>query len=171
MNLTGQVKLSISLTGTKSFDVDISHDATDALVINDTKKVTNGAGNLQGNILWHDKRSLSSGGSDNLDLAGVLEDAFGDVVSAARAKLIYIKNLSTTNRLRIGGAASNPISTLFVDSADAIVLRPGGRFFIDAWDATGYVITAGSADVLRITHMGDTTAAAEYDIVIAGASS
>lgn len=66
-------------------------------------------------------------------------------------------------------AASAAVSTLFSDTSDELILGPGGTLLITNPGATGYAVTATTADLLRIEN-ADIGAAATYDIIIAGDS-
>lgn len=171
MALTGNIKAIINLTLTKAFDVDDGHSAQDALQINRNLTITDGAGLAAANLLFHDKRTIAAAANDDIDLAGSLADAFGDTITSARVKLIYVRNRSSTVSLNVGGSPANPFISWLIATGDGVVIRPTGWLMLNAFDATGYTLTGGASDVLRITHNNEASASADYDIVIAAASS
>lgn len=166
-------KISLSLKATYTKDLDLG-DATDPIVKTKTHTLsTLGAGAASYNVQWRDSRSIAAATDDDLDLSGSLTDAFGATVAFARFKVlgIWSTNLNTADtHLKLGGG-SNYVSTLFAAAGD-ILLAPksGGSLIIACDTATGYVVTATTADILRITNASAGTIAT-YDIVILGASS
>ena len=105
---------------------------------------------------------------ENLDLAGGLTDAFGVTLTFAKIKAIAIHNLSVTpgEVLKIGGHASAAFP-LFDNATDIYPLGPNGIFFIWEPSLAGKVVTATTADLLKIDSGAATI---QYDIVIIGTS-
>lgn len=165
---SGQTTLNVNLTLKNPLDLSTPNDSL-AMKLLDTW--TNGVGANQINQVWHDNRSIASGGNDDLDLAGGLTGAFGQTITFARIKVLAIFNKSDDNVLEIGAAGTNPLSTLFADTTDKIIIRPGGGILLVAPDATGYAVTGGSADVLRVADDGVQSGSAQYDIAIGGCTS
>ena len=62
-------------------------------------------------LCWYDSTRGLAGTSETLDLSGVLSDVFGNTLTFAEIKLIWIENLSTTSGevLKVG-AGSNPLA-------------------------------------------------------------
>lgn len=134
-----------------------------------TATLTNGTGPDQADRLYYARRSVSSGSPDDIDLAsGALTDIFGSALNFTRIKGIYIRNRSTTSNeiLQVGGG-SNSLVNWVGAAGDVVNVRPGGCMFLFAPDATAYVVTGGTADVLRVTAAAGSPS---YDIVIIGAS-
>jgi hypothetical protein len=77
---------------------------------------------------------------------------------------------TNTNTLIMGGGASNPVTTILTGTTPALIIRPGGSLMLNVGpDATGYVITAATADILRFTN-GGAGSSVSYDLVVIGAS-
>lgn len=133
---------------------------------------TNGDGDDQINWVWADRRTVTvATANDDLDLAGVLVDVFGNTITAATLKVLFIANLATTSGedLAIGAAGTNPITDLFEGSNTAqLTLGPAGKFLAEN-PHDGYAITAGSADTLRIAHAG-AAGDISFDILLGGTS-
>jgi hypothetical protein len=127
----------------------------------------NGTGNNQADKLFHDKRSLGDGASEDLDLAGSLSDVFGAVLAFVKIKGIIIQNLSTTQILTIGGAAANALLNWVADASDKINIPPGGAFCLFA-PLAGFAVTAGTGDILKVANSAG--AACDYNIWIIGTS-
>lgn len=137
-------------------------------------RLTSGTGAGQADKIWTDTRSLTTGASEDLDLAGVLTDPFGATITFARVKGLYVKaaDANTTN-LTVGANVASSWATLFGPtgaSGGTVTLRPGGLFVAvcGVADATGWVVTATTADLLHVVNAAGATAS--YDIVIVGAS-
>jgi len=132
----------------------------------------NGTGAGNADVVFHATRTIAASGTDDLDLAGVLTSAFGDVVSFARVKaMIFSAAAANTNNVVVGGAATNQFNTWVGTATDKVVLRPGATLALLAGsaDSTGYAVTASTGDLLRATNSGAGTSVT-YDVIIVGAS-
>jgi hypothetical protein len=127
----------------------------------------NGTGLGKADIAWDDARTLGTAASENIDLAGVLADAFGQTIVAAKVKAIEIENPATnTTNITIGAAGSNPFQAFFGGAAHSVVLQPGDRFLIAS--PAGWAVVAGTGDILKVTNAAG--AANIYRIKIVAAS-
>ncbi|WP_051338593.1 hypothetical protein [Streptomyces flavidovirens] len=120
---------------------------------------------------FHDRRTLAASGTEDLDLAGVLLDAFGAALTFVKVKGLFIAaDITNTNNVVIGAAATNPWAAL-LGAAGTLTLRPGASMGLmaGAADATAYAVTAGTGDLLKVANSGAGTPVT-YDIVIVGAS-
>jgi len=169
MGLTG-AQLSVAAAGTLTAALDLG---TGSAPQNLARSMTLGNGTGAGNAdrLFADRRTLAASATEDLDLAGVLLDAFGAAVTFARIKgLIIAAAVGNTNNVVVGAAASNPWATL-LSATGTVTLRPGAFIAVGtaATDATGYAVTAATADLLKIANSGAGTSVT-YDIHIIGAS-
>lgn len=135
--------------------------------INPTPSITfaNGTGANSANQIYQATRSLSSG-ADSVDLNGALTDAYGTSVALVRVKGLYLKNTSTTNSMTFGADGSAPWSTL-LNSTGTVTLPPGAFMLVVTPDATGWAVTATTADILKVAGTGTDS----YQIAILGATS
>lgn len=168
MPLTGSFNLGarLVLTGTDDFGIP-SH----TIGTSNDVTFTDGAGVNQVNQVWADAaRSINASTSDDLDLSGVLTNKLGQTVSFVRVKGIYVRFLTSTATfvLNVGGG-SNPFINYLTGTTPVVVIRAGGTFCLIGPDATGYAVTAGTGDILRINNPN--AAAITYDIIIVGATS
>ncbi|WP_128818022.1 hypothetical protein [Streptomyces sp. S063] len=130
-----------------------------------------GTGAGKADRVFSDRRTLAASGTEDLDLAGVLVDAFGATISFARIKgLVIAAAAGNTNNVVVGAAASNPWSTL-LGATHTLTLRPGAFVAVGtgAADATSYAVTASTGDLLKVANSG-AGSAVTYDIHIIGAS-
>jgi hypothetical protein len=140
----------------------------DGIQRNVSYSFTDGAGANQMDAVWSDERTIAASGTDDLDLAGGLTDAFGAAITFARIKFLYLEADSTNvNNVVLGGAAANAFINWVADATDKVVARPGGAFLLIANDATGYAVTAGTGDILRIANSGAGTSV-KYRIILGG---
>ena len=168
MSLTSKIVAQVVATLTKSLDLSTP---TDAVSPKRTVSFADGTGAGQADVLFTDKRTLADGISEDLDLSGSLVDGLGDAITLARVRAILIVNLGTLSTLKVGGAAANQF--LMFDGADDVVtIRQGGLLLLADGDddVTGYPVTAGTGDLLKILHGGEDTADLDYEIIIVGAS-
>lgn len=124
----------------------------------------------QADEVWSDQREVASGANDDLELDSLTQvDADGNTVrsvSLAVVKLVYIRNISTSGRVDVGAAASNPWAGAglpFVDGSDKAAIPFGGGWLW--YDPAGVAVSNGSADVLRVAGV---TATQTYQIIIVG---
>jgi hypothetical protein len=141
-----------------------------ALAFSRSIALDNGTGANQADKVFDDIRTINASSNDDLDLAGVLVDAFGATFTLARVKGLFVAaDAGNVNNVVVGAAAANQFVGPFGAATHTIALRPGGFFAICCADATGWPVTAGTADLLRIANSGAGTAVI-YSIVILGAS-
>ena len=143
-------------------------------------RFTDGAAAGQANAVFHDQRTIPASGTESLDLAGALVGPSGAAVTFARVKGLLIAaapSSSSTpgapvnaNDIIIGNDAASWASWLGA-ATHTIRLRPGAfiALGVGPLDATGYVVTPTTADILKITN-GGAGSSVTYDIVIIGAA-
>ncbi len=168
--LEGKIQNQIRLT----FDAGSELGTTTDDVLGSTNyfswTVANGTGANQADLVFRDQRTLALSTSENLDLAGSLTDAYGTTITFARIKMIYVKAASDNGgNIVVGGAAANTFVGFFANSSDKINLTAGQMLQVTAPDATGWAVTAGTADILKVEN-DDGSDTGTYDIVIVGAS-
>jgi hypothetical protein len=130
-----------------------------------------GTGAGKADRVFSDRRTLAASATEDLDLAGVLLDAFGSAITFARIKgLIIAAAAGNTNNVVVGNATSNAWATL-LGATSTVTLRPGAFLAVGTGvaDATGYAVTAGTGDLLKIANSGAGTSVT-YDVHIIGAS-
>jgi hypothetical protein len=132
--------------------------------------LTNGTGANQADICWLDDRTLASGASDDLDLAGALSDALADTVNMAElVGVVVIAAASNTTSLTIGGG-SNPFLGFLGGTSPTVGPLPGGTVFLLVSPGAAGIgtVTADTGDILRITN--GSGANASYKIGLIGRS-
>lgn len=137
-----------------------------APVIETLIQLTDGTTAGKANLAFVDERTVASGATDSLDLAGVLADAFGQTIAAVEIVALMIINkpragtsVNTTD-LTIGGGANGVFAT-----AMPFVLKPGAVFLLAASDAAGVkTVTPTTADILAIVNSSG--ASAKYQIAV-----
>lgn len=130
-----------------------------------------GTGAGKADKVYQGRRTLAASASEDLDLAGVLLDAFGAAITFVRVKGLFIKAATAnTNNVVVGAATTNQWATL-LNTTGTLTLRPGASFAVvaGAADATGYAVTASTGDLLKVANSG-AGSSVSYDICIIGAS-
>lgn len=138
-NLTGRTGVVIDLKNIKALDL---NEVLDELGIDTSIKWTFGTGANQANVLYHDKLTIAQSADETLDLyaSGSLKDAYGDALTMAAIKLLYIKNTSEDLTVSVfGGAALDLL--IMGGTTDALKLPPGGFEFWACPTAAGIVTT------------------------------
>ena len=134
--------------------------------------LTSGTGAGKADRIWHDQRTLAASASEDLDLAGSLVDALGGSAVFAKIKGIIVHAAAgNINNVLVGGV-SGGLSTFLSPAATGIItLRPDATLAViaGAADATAYVVTATTADLLHIANSSSGTPVT-YDVIIIGTS-
>jgi hypothetical protein len=156
-----------------SLSLGVSALLTDGSVIadqaNDGPSISfsDGTGAKKCNQQYHALGTLAQSATDSLDLSGTsLKDGHNRNVALARVQVIKIRNNSTTNSLVIGGNANALM--IFANANDKLILPPLAEILMVCQSAAGWVVTAGTGDILDITHGGEDATASTYYIEIAG---
>ena len=170
----GPFRVAGSFTHTNTTTLGATINYSDSVSWSGT--LTDGSGASQANKIYAELLTINAAASNNLDLAGGVTDPFGTTFSFALLKLIYVELTTTTaaTSLQVGGHATLAVNTIFgsVTNHDTdqpcIKVRNGGVFFLGCTDATGYVVTATTEDILLLKNL-DGAAAATVKIVLVGA--
>ena len=132
--------------------------------------VTDGTTEDQMDLVYVDQRTLAASATEDLDLAGGVENSFGDTLTFVDVRMICVKASSdNTNDVLVGGAASNAFVNWVSNSSDVVVVKPGGVLFLYTPTDPGYAVTAGTGDLLKIANSAGSTSVT-YDIYIGGTS-
>lgn len=134
----------------------------------------NGTGAGLVDLLFSDTRNLGASGSEDLDLAGALAGVFGNTVFARVRGLLVYADPTNVNNVVVGANVANGWSGLIGPngaSGGTITLRPGSFFVAGCGeaDATGFVVTAASNDLLHVANSAGGTSVS-YQIAIVGCS-
>ncbi|MFJ3097353.1 hypothetical protein [Streptomyces hydrogenans] len=162
--------MSVAASGTLTNPLDLTTGSA-PLTARAATTWQNGTGAGKADRMFSDRRQLLASATEDLDLAGVLLDAFGTAITWARIKGLYIRAAdANVNNVIIGAAATNAWATL-LGATGTITLRPGTAIGVTtgAADATAYAVTAGTGDLLKVANSG-AGSAVTYDVVIIGAS-
>lgn len=168
MGMQSTLSLAATVTQTKALDLTTT---SDPLMFRQAVSLGSGSGAGQADKVFHDRRTLAASAAEDLDLAGVLLDAFGAAITFVRVKGLFITAAAANvNNVVVGADATNPWATL-LNATGTITLRPGASFgaIAGAADGTAYAVTAGTGDLLQVANSGAGTSVT-YDIVIVGAS-
>lgn len=127
-----------------------------------------GVAAYQADLLYAARRSIASAANDDIDLAGVLTNAFGTTITNAElVALLISSDPANTTSLTLGGG-SNPWLGILQGTTPTIRnLGPGGIFMMVSPDAGGLgAVVAGTGDILRIANASG--ALANVDVFILG---
>lgn len=130
--------------------------------------LTSGTGSGQADKIFTKTVTLAASGTEDLDLAGSLTDAFGAAMTIVKLKLIRVTAVAAnTNNVNVSRPASNGVP-LFLAAGDAIPVMPGGLFEWVA-PAAGVTVTAATGDLLTFTNSGSGTPVT-YSVTLIGTS-
>lgn len=158
---TSSVRLSINSTLLDTLDLST---VKDEVVRRYAVELATGTGNNQANQVWHDQRTVATGATDSIDLAGVLTNAIRQTVTFSAIKFVVVKAAAAnTTVISVTRPASGV--PLFTAEADSMPVGPNGLF---VWSSpvAGVAVTAGTGDLLDIVNAAG--ASAVYDILIVG---
>lgn len=129
-----------------------------------------GTGAGQADRVYYAQPTIAASGTTTVDLAGVVTDVFGATVTFARVRALIVAAASgNTNNVVVGAAASNGFISWVGGATHSVNVRPGGFLALAAPDATGYAVTATTADQLLFTNSGAGTSVT-FDLIVIGAS-
>lgn len=166
MSLTTKIDAKIVATLTDALDLSTASDPLDYAK---ALRWSSGTGANQADKLWHDTRTLAASASENLDLAGVLADAFGDTFTLARIKALLVAAASAnTNDVNVSSDGTNGVP-LFLALGDGIKVLPGGLFLWVSPNAASVAVTAATGDLLTVANSTGGTSVT-YDVIVVGAS-
>lgn len=169
MSLTTRAAANVALTARNTIDLGAS-SATRAMTL--ALELANGTGAGQADLAFTDTRTLAASATEDLDLAGALADPFGVAQVFARIKLLVVQAAEgNTNNVQVSRPASAGWATPWLAASDGMQVRPGGMLLLatGSADATGYAVTATTADLLTITN-GAAGTSVTYSITIVGCS-
>lgn len=128
-----------------------------------------GTGAGKADLVFADRRTLAASATENLDLAGVLTDPLGGILTFGHVKAIYITaKLANTNSVVVGGAATNGFAGPLGGTTPTVTLPPGGALLL-THPGAGWTVTASTGDLLKIANSSSGTSV-QYDVVIIGTS-
>jgi hypothetical protein len=166
MALTSKITLELSALQTGSNDFGGPEFSP---VMRKVINFASGVGANQADLLFADTRTLSASATEDLDLAGVLADAFGATITMAEVVAIFITaDAANTNNVVVGDATA-PVA-LFGGTNGTFSVKPGGFFFVGAPNAAGLLtVGAGTTDDLKIANSSSGTGVT-YTIAVLGRS-
>jgi hypothetical protein len=178
--LSTKVSLSVEGTLTKAMSISTSVAANPKATVSET--LANGTSTDQADKMYFVSGSIAASGTVDRDLAGTLEDAFGDACVFVKIKAIILKNTSdeqdpeTDAEIQIGGGTGGDgtnafdtwITSTAADGSEAVKVPAGGAVALFA-PAAGYAVTAATADILHIVN-NDAVDAATYELIVIGTS-
>ncbi|PWB94661.1 hypothetical protein [Methylosinus sporium] len=168
MSVTAQLRAALSFSQTRTAVLGAAPSwsaAFDQIV-----SLVNGTGAGQFDLGYAAERTVASAANDDIDLAGVLTDAYGAAVTIAELVAIMIVNkqrdgTANTTDLTPGGGSN------FVPGFSAALppISPGGIFMMVAPGAAGLAtVTASTGDILRVANSSG--AQNKFQIAILGRS-
>lgn len=125
-------------------------------------------------VLFTDERTVATASNDDIDLNGLLTNAFGQTVSMVEIVAILIINaprsgVANTTNLTVGGGTNPVVGWLGGTTPTLGPIRPGGAFMRAESDGAGMcVVTPGTGDILRVANSAG--ASATYQIAVIGRS-
>jgi hypothetical protein len=165
MTLNATISAGVSATQTNPLDL---FTPSGKLAKQFSTLLTSGTGSGQADKLFTDTRTVTASGTDALDLAGSLTDAYGSTLTFVKIKFVLITAASTnTNNVRLNRPSSNGVP-LFLAAGDGIDILPGGAFLWCAPGA-GVTVTASTGDLLNCDN-SSSGSSVTYDIIIGGTS-
>jgi len=172
MALTGSITLNFNAIETPAAGV--SEIISAPAVVNKSYQWSwsSGVAINQADKIFADQRTLTTGATEDLDLAGVLAPLFGaTLLTFVKLKAFVLFNLITnTTNITVSRPAGSTGVPIFAAVSDALAaIKPGGCFAW--WDPSlaGVAVTAGTGDLITITNSAG--ASCVYDVIIVGTSS
>lgn len=169
--MASSFQMSLSVATNYQTAADLGGLASLVIPYNLKTELGDGSGAGKADRQYTKTRTLTGSSTEDLDLAAVLTDIFGATLTFARVKGLFVKASKTnTNNVIVGAASANQWATL-LNTTGTVTLRPGAWFgaCCDVSDATGWAVTAGTGDLLKVANSGAGTSVS-YDIIVIGNS-
>lgn len=167
MNLQN-LKITTSISGSQTNAKDLTTPQAD-IVESFVQSYTDGTGADQAQLIFADTRTLSGSGAESLDLAGGLTHELGGTITFTAIKeIILVPAAANAGNIRLGRVVTNGFAGPFDQTAGSlgVVATPDGIIHLRNSSATGWAVTAATADLLRVENLD--AAAVTYDIIIVG---
>jgi hypothetical protein len=132
---------------------------------------TQGTGSGQADRIYYAERQLAASANETLDLAGVLEDVYGNAITFAKVYAVFVKNVNTAAaKLEIGPNSSNGfgVDGFWGAAAHRNVVNISDGVLV-LYSPAGVAVTAGTADLLYAENKSGSNALT-YRIAILGTS-
>ena len=170
MALSTSILAQVNSILAKSFDLSVSPSVPLSLALQLT--LDSGTGADQADTLFFDTRTLAGAATEDIDVYAPGDNAFGDAIINARAKVLVIRNNSTeaSGTLTVGNKNTTAAWQTPFNASDtgAITIPPRGFLILTAPDAIGIAVANTTNHLLKILNNGSNSAT--YDIVLIGAS-
>jgi hypothetical protein len=162
-------KLTLRQTGSSDFGgPDFSGE------ISFLSEFLDGTGEGQANLAFLDERTVATGANDDLDLAGVLTDAFGASIAGAEIVALMIVNkprlasaAANTTNLTVGVGTNPVIGYLGGTTPTLGPIRPGNMVMFGGPNVGGFgAVTAATGDILRIANSAGASATYQIGILL-----
>lgn len=132
-------------------------------------QLTPGTGTGQADLMYAATRTLTASSTANIDLAGVLSDPLGNVLTFGHVKtILVVASSANVNDVLLGGAASNTFTGPFADATDIVGVKPGATFLI-TFPGAGWAVTATTGDLLKTANSSSGTSVV-FTIFVIGTS-
>jgi|DEB0MinimDraft_3_1074331.scaffolds.fasta_scaffold00047_26 hypothetical protein len=137
--------------------------------IEEVLRLSDGTSAGQADLVFSDRRQLGNGANEDLDLAGSLQDSFGNTLTMVEVVGVFIRNRETAaaSVLQVSAAAANGWAQMISGNTNHLKIKAGGFFLW--WDDAGSAVTAGTGDLLNLANANG-AATLDYDIVIVARS-
>src|SRR5262245_17367979 len=170
VSVTGTMTVSASITDARSAVTGAAGDAgSGAVGISGAWQIASGTASGQADKVWRDTRSVATGATDSLDLAGTLTNSYGETTTFVKIKAVFaVAAAGNTTTLQAARPASNGVALFGAASGSLAAVGAGGIIIAWADPVTGVTVTAGTGDLLSVINSAGATAA--YDIIIVGTS-
>lgn len=166
MTLKADITAKVSYTLSKTLN---DRNPEENRVIEKVLNILDGTAALQAQQVFSDKRTLAASANETLDLNGTaLKNVFGDNFSITKLlALLIIADAANVNDVQFGPNSSNGLVTPFGATADRLKVKPNGFAMLVAPDATGFVVTAGTGDLLYVAN-GGAGSSVTYTVIAIG---
>lgn len=134
------------------------------------KKLTDGTGANQVNLIWHDERTLAGSGNESLNLKNLTRTIYGSTVTYdfASVKVLAISNTNTVaaDDLYIDGTVASAWNTAWNTSTTSKVEIAASGALLMVNPIGSWAVDDIGNDILNIVN--DSTNSVTYRILIAG---
>lgn len=115
-------------------------------------ELTNGTTSGKGNMIYADKHTIAAGASVDLDLSGSLTNISNSAATFTKVKqvVVIIDTPDGTKKVRVGPQNVSNAAQLWFGGTGATCYEEVAEWSIKTDRYTGWTITPGTGDILRI---------------------
>lgn len=165
MNIYGDVYAEVKFKEAPAAGVPTGQLTVD---VNYSQHFDNGVSANQADLIYETTGTIAASGTANIDLAGVVTNDFGAILTFVTVKAICLQAAAANTNDVVIGAGTNPFIGPWGGTTPTSAVRPGGVILLCS-PKVGWTVTPATGDILKLANSGAGTSVS-YTLAIVGTS-